>query len=682
MDLLRRRAAEQPDQTAFIFLRDGEAEERRIDYAELDRLARRIAAALQDRCQPGDRALLLYPPGMDFVAGFMGCLYAGVIAVPAFPPHSARHERNMTRLRAIAANAQPSALLTVARQAENIRAANLESCRHLCTDELADNSETRWREPSISPDTIACLQYTSGSTATPRGVVLTHGNLMHNSATIAAAFEHSASSIGVNWLPPYHDMGLIGGVLQPMYVGFLHIMMAPTAFLQKPLRWLRAISTYRGTTCGGPDFAYELCLRSITEEERATLDLSSWDVAFNGAEPIRADVLDRFAEKFAPCGFRKQAFFPCYGLAEATLMVTGGAKSAQPITRSVDDNALRAHRVETRASDAEHAKTIVGCGHARSDHQVLIVNPETREPCQANGIGEVWVSGGAVSQGYWSESAETQAVFGARLAHDDSRSFLRTGDLGYLASDGELFITGRLKDLIIIRGTNHYPHDIEQTVREAHPALQGCCGAAFAVTHEQQERLVIAYEVQRTHRNANPDEIFAAIRQRVAEKHELQTHAILLLKPGQILRTSSGKIQRNPCRQAFLSKEFEHLAMWVSSNGACHAEPSPILKHVSAAVDAATSPLAHVRTWLAAHLAAATNTTIDQIDTAEPFARYGLDSASAVSLASVVAERAGVSLEATLFWDYPSIDLLAEYLVSECGVTGLTSPDGSQSMAA
>ncbi len=486
VELLRYRALHQPGQLAFTFLQDGETESSSLTYQELDRQARAIATQVQSFGATGSLALLLYPPGLEFIAAFFGCLYAGAVAIPAYPP---RRNQNMFRLQAIVASSQAVVALTTTSLLTNIRdqfAQNpeLAALRWLATDNIASDQALDWQEPALSSDTLAFLQYTSGSTGTPKGVMVSHSNLLHNSTLIQQCFEDTPNSIGVSWLPPYHDMGLIGGVLQPLYVGAPMILMSPVAFLQKPLRWLLAISRYRATTSGGSNFAYDLCVRKITPEQRVTLDLSSWKVAFNGAEPVRADTLDRFVRTFGPCGFRREAFYPCYGMAETTLFVSGGLKTAPPVVHHVKGTALEQNRVVAAASEQEGVRAIVGCGQTWLDQKIVVVDPESLTQCLSDQVGEIWVSGSSVARGYWRRPEETQQTFQAYLADTVEGSFLRTGDLGFL-HNGELFVTGRLKDLVIIRGRNHYPQDIELTVDESHPALRSGCAAAFSVEVEE-----------------------------------------------------------------------------------------------------------------------------------------------------------------------------------------------------
>jgi len=562
VELLKLRSQNQPNVTAYTFLQD-EEEASRLTYRELDRKARAIAAQLQSLDAQGTRALLLYPSGLEFIAAFFGCLYASVVAVPAYPP---RNNQNMSRLQAIVASSQATVALTTAGTYSQIkdRAEKELGLQWLATDHIDSNLAEEWQEPKVSCDTLAFLQYTSGSTGTPKGVMVSHGNMLHNSALIEQCFGDTPNSRGVSWLPPYHDMGLIGGVLQPLYVGASMTLMSPMDFLQKPIRWLEAISRFQVTTSGGPNFAYDLCARKIKPEQLASLDLSSWEVAFTGAEPIRAETLDLFARTFADCGFRREAFQPCYGMAETTLIVSGAVKTALPVVRSIDATALEQNRVVTVTSEHPTARAIVGCGQAWLDQKILIVNPESLTPSPADQVGEIWVSGPSVAQGYWHRDEETQQAFHAHLASGEG-PFLRTGDLGFL-QDGELFVTGRIKDVIIIRGQNHYPQDIELTVEKSHPALRPSYGAAFTVEFKSQERLVIVQEVERSYlRKLDVKEVVTSIQKAVTAEHGLQVYATALLKTGSIPKTSSGKIQRHACRSGFLAGSLNVVEDWSES---------------------------------------------------------------------------------------------------------------------
>ncbi len=560
--LLRHRAACQPNDVAFTFLVDGESEQVHLTNAELDRQARAIGAWLQSLDLVGERALLLYPPGLEFIAAFFGCLYAGVAAVPVYPP---RRNRSLFRIQAIADDAQARVALTtdvVVRLMQPLihETPHLEALTWLTTDHVPAGMEDRWQFPEVHTDTLAFLQYTSGSTGAPKGVMLNHGNLLHNSALIAYAFEHTRSGVGVFWLPSYHDMGLIGGILQPLYVGRPNILMSPVAFLQKPYRWLSAITRFGGTTSGGPNFAYDLCVRKITPEQKASLDLSTWQVAFNGAEPVRADTIERFCEAFGPCGFRREAFYPCFGMAEATLIVSGGYVKKPPVIRWYQAAALGQDQVVPAEPHDPAARALVGCGSNLPDQEIVIVDPETRTRCPANRVGEIWVRGPSIALGYWNQPEATEATFRAYLADTGQGPYLRTGDLGFL-EDGELFVTGRIKDLIIFRGMNIYPQDIEQTAEKSHPSLLPNAGAAFTVESDGRERLVLVQEVERR-RKTNFEEVFDAIRRAVSREHELPLDAIVLVYAHSIPKTSSGKIQRHACRNGYLAGSLRVVARW------------------------------------------------------------------------------------------------------------------------
>lgn len=555
VDVLQERASKQPYEIAYTFLSDGENITSQLTYKEFEQKARSLGALLQDLELTGRRALLMYSPGIDFVIAFLGCLYAGVVAVPAYPP---RRNQSLQRLQTIIDDCQAEDVLTTSSVLQNIESnleqhSELASLRWLATDKLVSRLATTWQPPQIDRDSLAFLQYTSGSTGNPKGVMLTHGNLLHNLSLIHQNFGHNSDSQGVIWLPPYHDMGLIGGVLQPLYGGFPVTLMSPVDFLQKPVRWLEAISRYGGTTSGGPNFAYDLCVNKVTPGQMANLDLSSWEVAFTGAEPVRAQTLERFAEKFAAVGFKKEAFYPCYGMAEATLFITGCKKSQVPVVETVEESALAENRVVRSLAVGQGTKTLVSCGRVSPECEIIIVNPESLTQCQADRVGEIWVKSDSVAQGYWQQPAKTQETFNAHLTTKKG-GFLRTGDLGFRREDGELFVTGRIKDVIIIRGRNHYPQDIEQTVAQVHPALKNSCGAAFGVEIDREEKLVIVQEVERTYlKKIDIKEVNWDIRQALTAQHGLQVHAIILIKPGSIPKTSSGKVQRFLCREKFLA---------------------------------------------------------------------------------------------------------------------------------
>jgi len=581
VDILLWRALRQPEQRIFTFLLDGEEEADHLTHAVLDERARSIGAQLQSHRAAGERALLLYPAGLEFIAAFFGCLYAGAVAVPLPPPNLTQPQRSLPRLRAIIKDCQSSVVLTtstiLANAAELFEwAPELRKMRWLATDKVSSSHAVEWRDPSVTRATLALLQYTSGSTAEPKGVMISHGNLLHNSAYIHRLFAIVPGGVTVTWLPAFHDMGLMNGIIQPVYKGRPCYVMPAVSFLMRPMRWLQAISRYKATISGGPNFSYELCARSVTLEERETLDLRSWEVAYNGAEPIRADTMERFTATFAGCGFRSGAFHPCYGLAEATLLVSGGSLS-DGMFRRIDAAAFEQNQVVEAAAGQPNPRSLVGSGHSLPDTRIVIAHPESLTACAADQVGEIWVSGPSVTEGYWNRPEDTERTCRAYLRDTGEGPFLRTGDLGFM-KDGELFVTGRLKDLIIISGRNLYPQDIELTVEQSHPALRPACCAAFSVDGAREEQLIVAAEVEPRYQpgGCSPSEgeaparpkgrlsldveaVVRAVRRSVAEEHDVRVHKVVLLRAGRIPKTTSGKVQRRSCQASFLDGTLERL---------------------------------------------------------------------------------------------------------------------------
>ena len=538
VESLQRRAAQTPDQVALRFLAESAEHSVVLSYRDLDQRARTIAAALQAKATLGDRAVLLFPSGPDYVAAFFGCLYAGVIAVPAYPPESTRRH-HQERLLSIIADAEPRLLLTIASLGDGL--AQIDNAPPvLSVDTLDATIAERWLAPELQPDDIAFLQYTSGSTALPKGVQVSHGNLVANEVLIRRGFgiDLNPDDVIVSWLPLYHDMGLIGGLLQPIFSGVPCVLMAPAYFLGRPLRWLEAISEYGGTISGGPDFAYRLCSERVSESALERLDLSRWRVAYSGSEPIRLDTLERFAEKFASCGFTPNNFFASYGLAEATLFVAGGRRGQGIPVLRVDEQALAANRAEPGQGSA-----IMSCGTSQPDHAVLIADPQTLSELADNCVGELWATGPSIAHGYWRNPEATARTF----VQHAGRTWLRTGDLGFIR-DGEVYITGRLKDLLIVRGHNLYPQDIEQTIEREVEVVRKGRVAAFAVNDQGLEGIGIAAEISRSvQKILPPDALIKAIRQAVAEACQQAPSVVVLLNPGALPKTSSGKVQRAAC---------------------------------------------------------------------------------------------------------------------------------------
>ncbi|MER5750157.1 fatty acyl-AMP ligase [Streptomyces sp. NPDC002088] len=556
VDVLTTHASQQPDRIAYRYLVTGDCdgETRDISYARLARRSRAVAAWLQERGLAGSRALLLYPPGLEFICGYLGCLSAGVAAVPGVPPQGRAHNhRALTRMKRLIADADTKVILggreviaALGAMAEHLP--ELADLTCVVTEDIPDDAADAWLEPELGADSVAFLQYTSGSTSAPKGVVVTHGNLLDNERVITELMGHTPDVIDeydhemfVSWLPVYHDMGLIGPVLNAVYLGVTATLFSPLHFLQQPTRWLTAVSRYRPHTSGGPNFAYELALKHATPELLDGLDLGSWKVAFNGAEPVRAATLRRFTETFGRAGFRRAAFYPCYGLAEGTLMVTGGTVDAPPTLLAAADSGPHAGEADAAA---------VGCGRPGPGVTVAIADAERGEELPEGETGEIWVSGAGVAKGYWRNALATRQTFRATLAGREGR-FLRTGDLGFLR-DGELFVTGRLKDLMVIDGRNHYPQDLELAAEMSHPALRPGCTAAFSVdAGVEGERPVLVAEVV-PDAAGEAEKITDLVRAAIGEAHGLPVRDVVLVHPGTIPKTSSGKIQRHASRAAYL----------------------------------------------------------------------------------------------------------------------------------
>ncbi|MDJ0536226.1 MAG: fatty acyl-AMP ligase [Xenococcaceae cyanobacterium MO_207.B15] len=567
IELLRTRAVQQPKGHAYTFMIDGKKPSEPLTYEALDRQARAIAAQLQQYGAEGERALLLYPQGLEVIAAFCGSLYAGVIAIPVPPPESGRLKRTLPRLRSIVKDAKATIALTTASIFELIATVKdefpeFEQMRWIDTAQIDLNLAQQWSDPLVHHDQLAYLQYTSGSTSTPKGVMLTHYNLIYHCHYLQQACGYDRNSVSITWMPYFHDYGLVEGMMVPLYNGHPCYVMSPFAFIKRPLNWLRNITNYKGTHSQAPNFAYDLCLRKIKAKQIAELDLSSWEAAGNAAEPINPLVMAKFVETFSACGFKWEAFAPSYGLAENTLLATTKPKGTKPVLLAVETAAMERNQVVvTDPEKTEGVRIIAGCGQKVCDTEIAIANPDTSTRCGENEVGEIWIKDPSVAQGYWQRPDVTKATFCAYLEDTKEGPFLRTGDMGFI-HEGELFITGRIKDLIIIRGTNHYPQDIEWSVQELHPALRSDYGAAFSIEDKGEERLVVVQEVERRSGEIDTEQVIADIRQEIAEQHEIQVYGVVLAKPGNILKTASGKIQRRACRDKFLTGTLTTVADW------------------------------------------------------------------------------------------------------------------------
>jgi acyl-CoA synthetase (AMP-forming)/AMP-acid ligase II len=559
--LLAERARSRADERAYAFLGDRGAEDATLTYGELYRAAQALAARLAGLARRGDRAVLVFPPGLEFMVGFFGCLIAGIIAVPMMMPR-----RNSARdsSAAILANCEPVIALTTSAFAlrSDLKARfEREGLQWLAVGLDRDGPRDA-SVPLPNPDDIAFLQYTSGSTSDPKGVAVSHANLLANLEMIRLSLGNTERSTYVNWVPLYHDMGLILNALQAFYVGAPCVLMAPNGFMQRPLNWLRAIHTYKAEVACSPNFGYDLCVGRYRPEQMEGIDLSRWKIALNGAEPVRAETIIKFIETFAPHGFQRSAVFPAYGMAEATLLISGGCRGAGHVTRTVSQAALQAHRVAPPV-DVADAQTLVGCGRALEGERIAIVDPDHLRRVPTGQVGEIWVNGPNVAGSYFRNEAATTSGLHARIEGEVEASWLRTGDLGFLDEAGELFVTGRIKELIIIRGINHYPQDIEQTVQRLHPSLRQNGGATFSVRDENgEETLAIVQEIERTERNRiDMEELKGLIREGVTDQHELFARHIELIRPGTLPKTTSGKIQRGLARKLWLDGRLDVLGL-------------------------------------------------------------------------------------------------------------------------
>jgi acyl-CoA synthetase (AMP-forming)/AMP-acid ligase II/acyl carrier protein len=543
-----------------IKFREGASEEV-LSRAQLFAKARAIGARLAELAAVGERALMVYPSGPDFLAAFCGAMYAGVAAVPVYPPD--RRPGSLERFAALIADAEPTILLGTDEVLTLLRLVApslpvLSQLRWLATDKIPVEDADGFALPKIAGTTVAYIQYTSGSTGTPRGVIHLNQNVAANIEMIRRTFpihdgEHSAI-----WLPLYHDMGLINSLTTISHGGFIALM-SPTAFLRDPMQWLRTISRERTTISAAPNFAYDLCARKATAKDFGELDLRCWEIALNGAEPVRADTIARFSKTFAPCGFRSEAFAPSYGLAEATLLVSFGPRDRGARVIEADEAALAAGRALPAAAGAR-SRTLVASGRVAVQTEVAIVDPTTRRRCAPGGIGEVWVRGDGIGRGYWKRPEETETTFCARIEPDGEGPFLRTGDLGFIDA-GQLCITGRSKDVIVIHGKNHYPYDIEAAMAAAHPAVRvGCC-VATSLSTGAGEGLALFFERSKEAPEAPLAAILDAVQDAVVATCNLSPVVMAVLEPGSIPKTSSGKLRRGACRDAFLAGQLTVLAL-------------------------------------------------------------------------------------------------------------------------
>lgn len=676
-ELVRGRAIRHGQRTAVTFLGDDDAQSH-LTYRELDELANRIAARLQDIGSTGDRALLLFPPGLDFLAGFLGCSYAGWIPVPTSYP---KPGRAMPRLDAAAADCAPAAILTDAKTDQGIDPKRLgpasRQLRRVVIDrEKLFTDQSSQRVAPLESD-VALLQYTSGSTSDPKGVIVSQANLMANLEAIRQKFEiawvadeETSAPCAVFWLPAFHDMGLIGGMLEPIYFGGRTILMSPSRFLQRPLNWLKAISDFRATISGAPSFAYQLCADRILPGQESGLDLSHWSLAFCGSEPVVWRSLDQFARRFEPIGFLADAFYPCYGLAEATLFVTGGDRASRPETIHVDQEALARGFVHPQGNrPSRTTRTLVSCGSALSPTQVVIVDPETCSSLPNDRVGEIWLSGESVARGYWGRDEESEQRFHAKLASQAAngsapgQDFLLTGDLGFI-HEGQLFVAGRMKETIILRGRNHYPVDVEMTVLERLGSAGGRA-AAFAVQGPRSETLAVLVEIDRhLERDALP-ELVRSLRRSLIEQHEVDPGHLLLVRPATIPVTTSGKIRRSTCREMFMQGTISAIHRWDRGGGG-ESIPLPMPALPVDRNPADRDAVAEILTqWLRDWLVSRGGIPPEEVHAEKAFAEYGLDSLTSVELSGELEDWSGLAMSPDIALEHPSAADVASFLADQ-----------------
>ncbi len=673
VDLSLWRAVNQPHKLAFMYLEEGEREAGSFTYKSLDLRAKAVASKLQSLKLAGERALLIYESGPDYLDSFFGCLYSGVISVPLHLPGK---NKSLSRISAIANDSGAKVILSTNEIKDELEKdfsndSVLKNLQWITTEDITNEIADKWEQPDINADTLAYLQYTSGSTGTPKGVMVSHRNLIHNINIIDKSHPHTDDSVMVTWLPIHHDMGLIYGMLLPFCCGYPCYYMTPQAFVQKPFRWLNAISKYKGTHNAAPNFAFELCVNKISDEQKKALDLSTWTVAMNAAEPVRAETIERFVEYFKECGFKLKYFSPGYGLAEGTLILSTTFKDDVPSMKRFDDESIEKNNKAVEAKENDNkSKVHVGHSHSIEDTRIAIVNPVTLIECKEGEVGEVWSSGISIAQGYWQREDATKETFKAYIADTKEGPFMRTGDLGFI-KDNELYITGRHKDLIIIRGQNHYPQDIEYTVESSHPALRLGCVGAFSIDADGEEHLGIVQEVQKNFvKDFDTEEVVKAIRKAVSEEHDLQVYSITLIKPGTVPKTSSGKIQRRACKDGALDGTLEVIAGW--KGGKIFDFRTEILdlkkeQRIDKTVDE-TNKVKFIPTknnlkeWLVNRLAEMMQIKKESIDVNDPFAVFGMDSLKAVQLSGDLETLLDKELPSTLVYDYPTVELLARFL--------------------
>lgn len=659
VEILQKRATLHPQRVAYVFLENSE-EVQSITYQELDLRAKSVAMELRLKLKKGERALLLYKPGLDYIIGFFGCLYAGIVAVPAYPPDPSRLGRMLPRLINVMDDCQPKVILTtsdISLQLKilGIRAPKLILKKWISTDKIQNISRDNYIQENLLSDDVSFLQYTSGSTGDPKGVMITHENLIHNSETISRAGKNAEGERLLTWLPLYHDMGLIGMVLQTIYSGLTTYLMSPFDFLKNPYNWLYSISKYKISASGGPNFGYHLCYSKITDAQKKNLDLSSWKLAYSGAEPVRAETMNRFFERFMDVGFSSQSFYPCYGLAESTVFVSGVQKQKGYTLQKINLQSLKNGKVDSEKDEASIVEYVSSGRSLMEDTVIKIVNPETKKECAVGEVGEIWISSPSVAKGYWGKEALTREVFYNSLVEDNLK-YMRSGDLAFADAAGEIYVTGRMKDLIIVNGLNHYPSDIEETVLKASREVRAGCLAAISIKDHVSEKVLLVAELKKELSNEQMQVLRSRLNQAVFTKHELALSDIIFIKTGSIPKTTSGKIQRNSTREAYLKNQLQLL----------NSDLKNVKKRTTffGRFNFSKKSKARVEEIVLELLAQELKQGIQNFSSQSQFSEIGLSSLQAVSLAASLSKHFKIEISPALFWSYKDISSLAKYISS------------------
>lgn len=649
VELFKFRSQTQPFDIAYEFFSGKGMQSQTINYLALSQKVHAIAQAILEKgVRPGDRALLIFPPGLDLIAAFYACFHARVIAVLVYPP---MNEKLINKLNHVIKDAEPAIFLSTTETKIPLAALfnTLPEEKTVCTDEVNEDLALSWEEPIIHEDDLAILQYTSGSTNLPRGVKVSHKNFLSNMRLSYEGANYKSIKNFVSWLPPYHDMGLMMGILSPLFCGVPARIISPMHFILNPINWLNLVSKYDAVLSGGPNFSFNYCISKISDEQKKGLDLSQWFVCINGAEPIHSKTIDNFVKSFSPCGFSINTFYPAYGLAEATLLVSVNNDFNANQGLSISTKALKKNQIKIVKKPGEDNKFITSVG--KMYQEMIIADPETKKQCKDDCIGEIWIHSDSVCQGYWNKPEETERMFAARLFDDESnKTYLRTGDLGFIHAS-QLYIIGRIKDLIIIHGQNYLPQDIEYAVECSHPWLKHNCSIAFSIEQDKEEKLVIVCGTKPVKDEKLWADLVDAICKEISKEYELAIYSIAFISPALLPKTTSGKVQRQACKNLFVNGKLAIDHLW---------EAPKFDENKVSISDDNIDIEAWIMTWLSLHL----KQDVSSLNPSKSFIEYGLDSINIANLVHEISEHCGLSLNPMIGWDYPTPREIAQYISS------------------